>query len=63
MIQDDAPTPAPERRSDTLERMSIEELERKIVELREQIAACERIIESKRGHMAAADAFFASRTT
>nr|WP_321439437.1 DUF1192 domain-containing protein [uncultured Hyphomonas sp.] len=42
----------------TLEQMSVEELEARIAQLKDGIAACEREIEKKRAQKAAADALF-----
>ncbi|WP_206741704.1 DUF1192 domain-containing protein [Hyphomonas jannaschiana] len=42
----------------TLEQMSVEELEVRIAQLKDGIAACEREIEKKRAQKAAADALF-----
>ncbi|KCZ84861.1 MULTISPECIES: DUF1192 domain-containing protein [Hyphomonas] len=42
----------------TLEQMSVEELEMRIAALKDGIAACEREIEKKRAQKSAADALF-----
>ena len=42
----------------TLEQMSVEELEARIAQLKDGIAACEREIGKKRAQKAAADALF-----
>ena len=42
----------------TLEQMSVEELEARIAQLKDGIAACEREIEKKRAQKSAADALF-----
>ncbi|MEO1964833.1 DUF1192 domain-containing protein [Hyphomonas sp.] len=42
----------------TLEQMSVEELEARIAQLKDGITACEREIEKKRAQKAAADALF-----
>ncbi len=43
---------------ETLDRLSIADLEERIAALKAQIAACEAEIEKKRGHRSAADALF-----
>ena len=43
-----------------LEAFSEDELERRIVTLKQDIADCERELEKKRAHRSAADAFFGS---
>ena len=42
----------------TLEQMSVEELEARIAQLKDGIAACEREIEKKRAQKSAAEALF-----
>jgi uncharacterized small protein (DUF1192 family) len=53
---DDVPEPA--TKPVGLDLMSIEELEKRIARLREEIDNCERAIAAKRDHRTAADAFF-----
>lgn len=43
-----------------LETFSEDELESKIASLKQEIADCERVLEKKRAHRTAADAFFGS---
>jgi uncharacterized small protein (DUF1192 family) len=62
MIDDDSLGSPLKRPPATLDLMSIDELEGKIVTLRAEIEACERMIASKRNQRAAADAFFKSAT-
>ena len=49
--------PTPEKKLD-LERMSVEDLNERIEELRAEIAACEAELEKKQSHKSAADALF-----
>ena len=49
--------PLPEKPLD-LERLSVEELEERIVSLKDEIAACEAELNRKRSHKSAADALF-----
>jgi uncharacterized small protein (DUF1192 family) len=60
---DDDPQASPLKRPVvTLDLMSIEELEAKIVDLRAQIAACETAIAAKKKQRAAADAIFGGKS-
>lgn len=53
---DDEPVRA--LKPETLDRLSISDLEERIAALKEQVAACEAEIERKRAHRSAADALF-----
>jgi uncharacterized small protein (DUF1192 family) len=55
-----APKPKPALPLDAL---SVSELEARIEDLKGEIAVCEGLINSKRGHLAAADALFGSKRT
>jgi len=54
MIEDE---PVPEKKID-LERFSVEELNERIAELKDEIAACEAELQRKQSHKSAADALF-----
>lgn len=54
MFEDD---PIPEKKLD-LERLSVEELQERIEELKAEIAACEAQLNKKQSHKSAADALF-----
>ncbi|NQY96444.1 MAG: DUF1192 domain-containing protein [Henriciella sp.] len=54
MFEDD---PIPEKKLD-LERLSVEELQERIEELKAEIAACEEQLNKKQSHKSAADALF-----
>lgn len=54
MFEDD---PIPEKKLD-LERLSVEELQERIEELKVEIAACELQLNKKQSHKSAADALF-----
>lgn len=59
MIEDDAFAPlAPKPAGVNLDRMSIEELEARVADLKGEIAACEAAIRAKRAQREAANAFF-----
>lgn len=49
-------TPAPQPRP--LDRLSVEELQQRIKDLKAEIAACEAELEKKQAHKSAADALF-----
>jgi len=49
--------PVPEKKID-LERFSVEELNERIAELKDEIAACEAELQRKQSHKSAADALF-----
>lgn len=49
--------PIPEKKLD-LERLSVEELQERIAELKREIAACESELNKKQSHKSAADALF-----
>lgn len=65
MRDDDDPFGAPARKpvplAVQLENASIEDLEKRIVSLREEIALCEAEIGKKRAQRGAADAFFTTK--
>ena len=54
MFEDD---PIPEKKLD-LERLSVEELQERIEDLKADIAACEEQLSKKQSHKSAADALF-----
>lgn len=54
MFEDD---PIPEKKLD-LERLSVEELQERIEDLKAEIAACEAQLNKKQSHKSAADALF-----
>ena len=54
MFEDD---PIPEKKLD-LERLSVEELQERIEELKAEIASCELQLNKKQSHKSAADALF-----
>lgn len=54
MFEDD---PIPEKKLD-LERLSVEELQERIAELKAEIVACEDQLNKKQSHKSAADALF-----
>jgi uncharacterized small protein (DUF1192 family) len=60
---DDDPVRKPLPLQAQLETASIEELERRIQALREEIAVCEQAIEAKRAQRAAADSIFGARSS
>jgi uncharacterized small protein (DUF1192 family) len=62
MLNDDAPSPLT-KSVQTLDMMSVEELEARIVALRAEIEACEKMAADKRRHRDAADSLFKSRPT
>jgi uncharacterized small protein (DUF1192 family) len=49
--------PTPEKKLD-LERLSVEELEQRILDLKAEIVACETELNKKQSHKSAADALF-----
>lgn len=49
--------PTPEKKLD-LERLSVEELEQRILDLKAEIIACETELNKKQSHKSAADALF-----
>ena len=49
--------PEPEKKID-LERLSVEDLQERIAELKAEIEACERELDKKQSHKSAADALF-----
>lgn len=64
MMRDDDERPAPKAGPLTeaeLQRLGLEELEARILDLRAQIAACEALIASKRAQRSLADQVFAKR--
>jgi uncharacterized small protein (DUF1192 family) len=57
MLDDDPFAPAP-KKPQSIELMSIEELEARIAALNEEIALCQRAIAAKRAQRTAADSLF-----
>lgn len=57
MLEDD-PLTAKSKPAAPLERLSIEELEARVRELKAEIEVCEALIARKRAHLAAADSVF-----
>ncbi|MEL6324740.1 MAG: DUF1192 family protein [Pseudomonadota bacterium] len=57
----DEETPIPAHPPLDLERLSEEELEARILNLREEIQACQTELDRKRAHRSAADALFGGR--
>lgn len=60
MFEDDPGSPL-KKTARTLDMMSIEELEERVLSLKADIAACEAMIESKKRQKSAADAIFGKK--
>lgn len=62
MFEDDAPAPAQDYRiGQTLDSLSVEEIELTIQRLKDEIARLEKTLASKAGHLQAAESLFSKK--